>query len=67
MHALGAAALPCSEGEGKLLAFSVELHQLDPGVSMAPYRVVLSQVLSCRSDKHFPFEGNSSLWVLVEE
>lgn len=64
-HAMGAAAVSCSEGEGKLLApSSVEL---EPCVSMASPRVVLSQILSYRDDKCFPFEGNSSFWVLVRE
>lgn len=57
--AVGAAAVPCSEGEGKLFApFSVEL---EPGASLSPCGVVLSQILSCRDNKRFPFEGNSSL------
>lgn len=68
VHAMSATAVPYSEGEGKLLASSsVELEQLEPCVSMASSWVVLSQVLSCRRDERFPFEGNSSLWVLVGE
>lgn len=63
---MGAAAGPCSEGK-LLTPSSVELEQLEPGASMSPHSVVLSQVLSCRDDKCFPFEGNSSPWVLIGE
>lgn len=59
---MGAAAVPCSEGGGKLLApSSVGLEHLEPGPSTTPRSVALSQVPSCRVDEHFPFEALFSL------